>query len=1648
MGVVASAHGRIEVDPDVLINAGKRVESLGTQLAMLSDSLGAALGGGIASGADTAGLSFGLQYGRIADDFAKTLAMAANSYLGVGRMLQATGYNYRNADAASTIGGQGPTGGVGPAPAEKVAADLPTGPNGVMVPPPGKWYLVEPLLQALPGLGLIAGTAMSWPSGHSAMMNVLAAQWRNFSTGFAIFQSELNALKPAVAAQHIPEGDKISEAFDNLGTAMSHLTDTATTTAQKISDFAKQVQQVQDAIRRLLDRLSLSGLWDTVTDFFTGDGMKVLREVARDVSTVLGNFQRQVEGIVGLLTELKEVISDAADAFQKWIRPVLVAQFGDDVGNFLADAVTLYTDFQVGVANGLINTVSGVVSMADPAMWQGLAEKAWEVANDPSKAPGVLAEMGKQFIALDQWKGDHPGRGAGEAAFNIGSLFVPGGALSKTGSVAKSLNMTRRVLEEGRLPKLREIGEWSRGAPKFDGVGDLPGGQGIPDVPEIRPGAVPDSLIGPTAPHGIDAPTTPRGLDSPHGPAGPPDPPGPQSTPGGSHQGGGGNPPPDPPGRSVPPSPADSGPSRVDGPASQPPSPPSHTPGPTSHTPEPSPSAPEAPPRAPEASPPAETHGPAGAPETPRAPEPSMHAPEAGSHAPETGSHAPEVRENSTPGGNEPPAASHPPVEHQPTVDQPRAHEPAAHQSTPSEPVETSPVSTPAGQHPAAPTPMVGGMPMGPHVAGPVHAAADHSPAARTSTPDASPRAPETRLAEARSTETRSPQANSLSNSGAGPAVERSPSAPVKASATPPESAPAREPLRPTPESPAARSEDHSIPPRDQTPSAAAEHPVDPTGSSHDPGPGNGPGHPDQSGPVGNPANDRIYGPHQLDHVEDPAYQRAVEDALRDSQGNYVRHADPRTNDYGNLINDGGPTVDGRSNNCLDCSLSALSSFRGEPTVSAPRYLDELPDGSIDRQSGERNGLNRAQNWLGNGLLEFPGHKLVDQFDLLHQYIDQLGPGSAALVVNGWHARDLISGEYLFDTHGNPITSGSHATVIVHPESGGGPVWWDPQQGLTSDRPPAWMVDQSTYLNFTPIEPSQGVPHAGIGDQGTGAGVSGRDVSEPDLSRATVSTRMDSDESAFPGADGFGPGSGTGAVGDRFGDGDRLPVPELVGDDGGRGVHDVQGDGVQPGGEPDLSASVGDHDSTHTGGHGDDRVSVDGDVTEQSPRTDAGTSLDDREANGPVRSEGSAVESGGLTREMDEPAESGRVAGDGHHLSVGEHNDGGVADQGTGTGIPGTDVTNRDIPGAPNPEGMGADRSSGTHPAESLDHREADSGSRAERVAGERGDVARGVAEPTEPRSVAGGGDDRGVGGNGSPGAADAVGSNHEHNRSDPASTAEGDQPDHGHAPDTTTDHDNGHRPDNLDEFRIEGGQPGARYVELADGSHHRVWASNEQLSSQDSRFAAADAWLAERGLRRADIQPLLVQPADWLNSAQRELVYSFRHQFSEVGSGEALQKVIDSRQADSRLDDGPKRYPPDATGGSVSVARDTHELNTPDRIYDGLALEYEDTPFHPQKPVVAMRFTVDDGVPIHLPDEQLSQLTGYGPSFDPGYPYPFTGTGFTASESFTVPEYFLPAGTTMNPGAEMYRIATDGSEELIAVLGPNQEWIGVVSDG
>ena len=203
---------RIEVEPDVLVQSGQKLGSIGSQLGLLAKALGTALGNGIASGIDPAGANFGIKYGHQAEDFAKGMANATDAHNAVGFMLRATGYNYENADAASTIGGSGPTGSVGAPPDESPVADA-KGINGVMVPPPTKWALIQTFL----------GPMWSWPSGNASMMRITAAQWRNFANGLSAFDGEMSALKGAVSQQHIPEAGKIGDAITDLATGLASM---------------------------------------------------------------------------------------------------------------------------------------------------------------------------------------------------------------------------------------------------------------------------------------------------------------------------------------------------------------------------------------------------------------------------------------------------------------------------------------------------------------------------------------------------------------------------------------------------------------------------------------------------------------------------------------------------------------------------------------------------------------------------------------------------------------------------------------------------------------------------------------------------------------------------------------------------------------------------------------------------------------------------------------------------------------------------------------------------------------------------------------------------------------------------------------------------------------------------------------------------------------------------------------------------------------------------------------------------------------------------------------------------------------------------------------------------------------------------------
>ncbi len=329
----------------------------------------------------------------------------------------------------------------------------------------------------------------------------------------------------------------------------------------------------------------------------------------------------------------------------------------------------------------------------------------------------------------------------------------------------------------------------------------------------------------------------------------------------------------------------------------------------------------------------------------------------------------------------------------------------------------------------------------------------------------------------------------------------------------------------------------------------------------------------------------RVIDHHRLRDLEDDAYQAAVEDSLRDGD-RFTQGADPRTHPYGQLINDGGPTRPGRGNNCLDNALAALSSFFGRPQVALPRWLDRLPNGTLDLRSGERGGVERAANWLGSGLTGYNNRGLTvsEQFDSVHNWIAHLGPGSAALVVNEWAARDR-NGELRYDRNGDPLAAGSHATVIVYPPSAAGPLWWCPQSGAISDHPPAWMVDDSSGVWFTPIPPDRGVRNAGaVSNQRPSGAIPGTDL-RPRSGAPTLPVRERLGGASDLDRRGDSGGTRTRAdeTGDRFRDRISNRVPELVGQDGDGQLHRGEADRSTADGRTNLSAPVGSDLRTDTG---------------------------------------------------------------------------------------------------------------------------------------------------------------------------------------------------------------------------------------------------------------------------------------------------------------------------------------------------------------------------------------------------------------------------------------------------------------------------------
>lgn len=453
----------------------------GTAVAALSDGLTAALGALTGSynadtGQDAAGTAFGFAYQDSAGALVEAVAKGVNALRHIGYLIQGSATNYSRAEAAADIGGRASA---LPAPVAPPQFSAPSGDpdvNGPGQTPPVLWYLVEFLVGDW------------WPNGEPSELRAAAAAWSAFATPLQAVAGESAGPSGIIDAQQIPDKEPMKTAVRDAGTAMSSLAGEAQKLAGELTSFASDVEATQNAIRDLLDKLKSvvgsvidQGVLGTVFELLTGDAEEKIHEVAEDIKAVIANHKQQSAARRDLLAQLVNGIKTYSRALEIVVRVELVNYLGEDAGRVAANINDAFTDANVGVALGGINTVGGLVTGFDPigdpkgtwAMIEGLGKMA-EIFN-PMTAPMAFAtdpqgslDMVKDVTHFDDiFTSNRPFLGIGELGFDVGSAIVPGGAGLKAAGGARAA--------EGAAARA-ELSATERAAGEAAGISSATGG--------------------------------------------------------------------------------------------------------------------------------------------------------------------------------------------------------------------------------------------------------------------------------------------------------------------------------------------------------------------------------------------------------------------------------------------------------------------------------------------------------------------------------------------------------------------------------------------------------------------------------------------------------------------------------------------------------------------------------------------------------------------------------------------------------------------------------------------------------------------------------------------------------------------------------------------------------------------------------------------------------------------------------------------------------------------------------------------------------------------------------------------------------------------------------------------------------------------
>jgi len=430
----------LAVDPKALDGAGAAVISVGQGLGSAVSTLTSTLAGchGM-SGDDPAGAAFGHTYDSSASKLLDAMATTRNGLCRLGDGVRVSAHNYSIAEAHSNISAQGH-----PLPAphrtDPVTAGSAPSSVGRGVGVPAGWGWVANYI------------GMIWPTGSSAKLRGAAAAWTSAGTSFEVGEI-LGTVGPMsiIGAQQIPEGPAIAAAFTETHRCAAGILQQCATIATHLTTYAAKIDTVHAAIIDLLSRICnpLTGIKE-VWEFLTDEDEDEIKKIANDIRIVVNQFTAEVHAlgqqIATALSEAEKILSTMARYAEKeWDHFLHATDIGRALDNFGRACG--------GVLREAESTVKGFWSLnplravVDPkGFWHsvsGAVEKleALTGADGGQKAEESWKELGKGIVHWDDWSTD-PFTAAGETLFDVATLALPGGALSK-------LSKFGRLAEDG-----------------------------------------------------------------------------------------------------------------------------------------------------------------------------------------------------------------------------------------------------------------------------------------------------------------------------------------------------------------------------------------------------------------------------------------------------------------------------------------------------------------------------------------------------------------------------------------------------------------------------------------------------------------------------------------------------------------------------------------------------------------------------------------------------------------------------------------------------------------------------------------------------------------------------------------------------------------------------------------------------------------------------------------------------------------------------------------------------------------------------------------------------------------------------------------------------------------------------------------------